>query len=156
MLALFTLLITAQIFLFFFFHFGAQNIEFHSLLTSLDLTAPIYWPVFVFFVRFFCCFFQYLIPVCWPLPWTPPLPLLPLPLSFAMLLLWEAAGTWRCEERAVGEWCLDCGWPLSVGGGLRVRETWHVSPREVFGLCMMTVSHPVLSFLCMNFFSFNL
>lgn len=40
MLTLFTLLITAQIS--FLFLFGAQNTEFHFLLTSLDLTALIY------------------------------------------------------------------------------------------------------------------
>lgn len=40
---------------------------------------------------------------------------------------------------------------------LRVLGGGHVSPREVaFGLCMMTVSLPVLSLLCISLLSFNL
>lgn len=81
--------------------------------------------VSLFFLLFF---FQYLIPFCWPLHCTPPLPFLPLPLSFAMLLLWEATGTWHCEERAVGEWCLVCGWSLFIlkrgGHGMYHHARW--------------------------------
>lgn len=63
---------------FLFFSFLGHKTQ--NSIFCLHLLTALHWltdPFLFFFCRlfgfFFCCFFQYLIPVCWPLPWTPPL-----------------------------------------------------------------------------------
>lgn len=124
----------------FFFFWRGGGTEF--------LTAPTYWPV-LFFVFFFVlvCFFAVPNPLSADL--CPELP--PLLFSFAFVC---------CNALAVGShgnvtlWGT-CGWwvafALWLAAFLGV-GAWHVSPRKVaFGLCMMTVSLPVLFFYVLVF-----
>lgn len=106
MLTLFNLLITAQIFFFFLGHKIQNFILCLHLLTSLHWLTDPFLLFFVVVSLFFCYFFQYLIPVCWPLPWTPPS-------SFAFALVF-------CNALAVGSrgnvtlWGT-CGWWVVSG-----------------------------------------